>query len=106
MKTIIKNRKDIVFYIKLFPLSIHKDAYRKSKIIVCERSLKLLDEAMEGKEIKGRECNTDIIDKNISLAKSLGITGTPAIILPDGRLISGYRTANELIKLIDKKPKT
>ncbi len=106
MKTIIKKRNDIVFYIKLFPLSIHKDAYRKSRIIICERSLKLLDDAMEGKEINGRECNTDIIDKNISLANSLGISGTPAIILPDGRLISGYRTAEELIKLIDKKAGT
>jgi protein-disulfide isomerase len=37
------------------------------------------------------------------LAKSLGVTGTPAIILPDGRLRIGAMPEAELIKLIDGK---
>ena len=31
----------------------------------------------------------------------LGITGTPTIILEDGRTYSGYIPANELIKIIE-----
>jgi len=103
MKKIVETRKDIVFFIKLFPLNIHPGAYEKSKIIVCEKSLKLLEDAFQKKEIKGRSCDTDVVDKNIELAKRLGIRGTPAYILPDGRLETGYRPAEELIRLITKQ---
>ncbi len=103
MKKIVEARNDIVFYIKLFPLNIHPGAYEKSKIIACEKSLKLLEDAFQKKELKGKACNTDVIDKNIELAKRLGISGTPAYILPDGRLETGYRTAEELIRLITKQ---
>lgn len=95
-------REDIVFYIKLFPLNIHPGAYEKSKIIVCEKSLKLLEDAFEKKELKGKSCNTDALEKNLELGKRIGISGTPAFILPDGRIETGYRPAEELIRLITK----
>ncbi len=102
MKKIVQMRNDIVFYIKLFPLNIHPGAYEKSKIIVCERSIKLLEDAFDKKELKGKTCNTDAVDKNIELAQRLGISGTPAYVLPDGKLSTGYRPAEELIKIITK----
>lgn len=102
MKKIIQMRDDIVFHIKLFPLPTHPQAYEKAKIILCNRSLKLLEEAFEKKELKGKTCNTDAIDKNIELGRRIGITGTPAYILPDGRIETGYRPAEELIRLITK----
>ncbi len=100
MKKILNMRSDIAFYIKLFPLKIHPQAYEKSRIIVCERSLKLLEAAYEGKEVKGKRCNTKEIDKNLELGNRLGINGTPAIILPNGRIHQGYLPAEELIRLI------
>ncbi len=103
IKKIVSQRKDIVFYIKLFPLvRLHPDAYNKSKAIVCEKSLKLLDDALSGKKIPAPKCETTEIDENISLAASLGIGSTPTIILKDGTVISGYLPADKLIALIDK----
>jgi thiol:disulfide interchange protein DsbC len=103
MKKVIEKRKDIAFYIKLFPLPMHKDAYAKAKAIVCEKSLSLLEDAFEKKQLPAPKCETSAIDDNIKLAQKLGITGTPAIIMPDGRLIPGYLEADALIKQIEKK---
>ena len=99
---ILKTRKDIAFYIKLYPLPMHPDAYEKSKVIVCGRSAKLLDDAFSGRKLPKAECDTQEIDNNIKLAEELGIRGTPAIILPDGRLVPGALPSEELLKLIDK----
>jgi thiol:disulfide interchange protein DsbC len=103
MKQVVKERKDIAFYIKMYPLPMHKTAYDKAKTIICEKSLSLLEDAFEGKTIPPPQCKTSVVDENIALAKNLGISGAPAIVMPDGRLISGYRDAKTLIELIDKK---
>jgi thiol:disulfide interchange protein DsbC len=104
MKKVLEKRKDIAFYIVLYPLPMHADSERKSKSIQCEKSLALLDEAFEKKNIPDPTCKTPVIDDNIKLGKKLGITGTPALILPDGLLVSGYREADVLISLVDKNP--
>ena len=103
MKKIVEKRKDIAFYIKLYPLAMHKDAYAKAKAIVCEKSLSLLEDAFERKTLPAPKCETSAIDDNISLAQKLGISGTPAIIMPDGRLLPGYLEADALIQQIEKK---
>jgi len=103
MKKVIEKRKDIAFYIMLFPLPMHKEAYAKAKAIACEKSLALLEDAFERKTLPAPKCETSVIDDNISLGKKLGISGTPAIIMPDGRLLPGYLEADALIQQIEKK---
>lgn len=100
MKTVIKERKDIAFYIKLYPLAMHKEAYEKSKAIVCEKSLTLLEDAFAKKQLPKAKCETTVIDDNIKLAQSLGIDGTPALVLPNGRVVPGYKDAKSLMELI------
>jgi len=102
MKKVVQKRNDIAFFIKLYPLSFHKDAYGKSKSIVCEKSLALLEDAYAKKSLREAKCETTELDENIELAKKLGLRGTPAIILPNGNLISGYKDADSIISLIDK----
>ena len=99
----IQERKDIVFYIKMYPLENHKDAYWKSKSIVCEKSLKLLEDNFEEKAIPKIECDTKEIDENIKLAALLGINSTPTLILPGGRVYEGAMPAKKLIELIDRR---
>ncbi len=103
MKKVVKERKDIAFYIKMFPLKIHPGAYDKAKAIVCENSLALLDSAFEKKQLPAPKCKTSVIDENLKLAEKLGITGAPTLILPNGRVVTGYKDANALKGLIDKK---
>jgi thiol:disulfide interchange protein DsbC len=105
MKKIVKDRDDIGFWIKMYPLRSHPAAYKKSKAIVCEKSLRLLDDAFAGKELPEPSCETTEVDDNIKLAESLGITGTPAIILQDGAIVPGYKDAKTLIQIIDQVSK-
>lgn len=105
MEKVVQERKDIAFYVILFPLNFHKDAYWKSKSIVCNKSLKMLDEAFAKKEIPKPECDTKEIDSNIKLAEALGITGTPTLVLPDGRIHAGTMPAKQLMDFIQGIPK-
>jgi thiol:disulfide interchange protein DsbC len=87
----------------MYPLPMHKGAYEKSKAIVCEKSLLLLEDAFARKPLPAPKCETSALDDNIKLAEKLGIRGTPAIILPNGSVIPGYKEADALIGLIDKQ---
>ncbi len=106
LKKIIEQRKDIAFFIKLFPLKMHKDAYRKSVAIQCKKSMEMLEDAFAKKDIPDPECKTDVIDRNIELAGKLGITGTPTIVLQSGKVLSGAIKADRLIELIEEKEET
>jgi thiol:disulfide interchange protein DsbC len=102
MKKVLEERKDIAFYIKLYPLPMHKDAYGKAKTVVCKKSLKLLEDAFAKKSIPPAKCKTSVLDDNLKLGEKLGIRGTPAIIMPNGMIIPGYKDALSLIAAIDK----
>jgi thiol:disulfide interchange protein DsbC len=101
MKKVVEQRKDIVFFIKLFPLAAHKDANWKANAIECKKSLKMMEDNFEGKTIPKAACGTKEIDDNIKLAETLGITGTPTLIFSDGRVHSGALPADKLMQLID-----
>jgi len=102
LKKVIAQRMDIAFYLKLYPLKMHTDAYWKSKSIVCNRSIKLLEDNFENKLIQKSDCSTKEIDENIKLAEKNEFTGTPTIILPDGSIYSGFIEAEKLIKMVDE----
>lgn len=103
IKQIVETRKDIAFYIKLFPLPIHPESKEKSKAILCnKKSYKLLDDAFAGKKLPKSDCEAKEIDENLKLGNSLGINGTPTIIFTDGRVLPGYMEAAKLIEMIDK----
>lgn len=103
IKKVAQERKDIAFLIKMYPLPMHKEAAEKAKAIVCEKSLAMLESAFEKKEIAKPKCKTTVIDENIKLAKKLGFTGTPVMVLQNGRVISGFKDAAAIKELIDKK---
>ena len=97
------DRKDIAFYLVMFPLKIHPEAYNKAKAIVCEKSLALLEDSFAKKQLPVPKCKTTVVDANLKLAERLGITSAPTLVMPDGRVLSGYMAANDLKELIDRK---
>jgi len=104
---IAKDFKDIAFYIVLFPLDIHPGAYDKALAINCEKSVKLLEDAFEGKTLEAAKCDSKkTIDANLAAGKNLGISGTPAIVFPDGTLNSGTLPYDAFIKMFDRLMKT
>ena len=50
-----------------------------------------------GESIPPMECENPVADQ-FNLGRKMGISGTPAIVLQDGRLIPGYRPAKDLAK--------
>lgn len=100
MDKIIQERKDVVFFIILFPLRFHKNAYWKSKSILCQKSLKMLEDAFARKQIPKIECDNKEVDENIKLAESLGITSTPTLVFMDGRVLTGALPAQQIIALL------
>ncbi len=105
MKDIVKQRKDIVFYLKLFPLAMHPGSKEKAETIECKHSIALLEQSYEGKPLPKPDCPAPAIDKNIALGRSLGINGTPTIILPNGAMVVGVMPENLLVARIDEAAK-
>ena len=102
IKKVTEKRKDIAFYIKLMPLvRLHPDAYKKSKSIVCNKSLTLLEDNFAKKPIPEPNCEAKEIDENMKLGEELGIFGTPTAIMPDGSVQEGLLEADKLVERID-----
>ena len=92
---------DVAFLVMPYPRNPKDMAtYQKCQAVVCSKSEKLLDDAYAGKALPEATCKTDAVDKTIRLTERLKIEGTPTIILPDGRMVSGYREAEALLALI------
>ena len=58
-----------------------------------------MDKMVDGKEIKAAKC-ANPVSKQFALGQSIGVNGTPAIVLADGQVIPGYQPAPQLAKLI------
>jgi thiol:disulfide interchange protein DsbC len=92
---------DVAFLVMPYPRNPRDTAtYRNCQAVVCSKSEKLLDDAYTGKALPEPSCKTDAVDDTIRLAERLKIEGTPTMILPDGRMISGYMEAEALLALL------
>jgi thiol:disulfide interchange protein DsbC len=105
LKKVIAERKDIVFYLKFVALPMHPDARWKAESILCSKSLQLLEDNFDQKAIPKPGCETRAVDDNIALAKTLDITGTPTMILPDGMVVVGGRDAKTIIEMAEHPQK-
>jgi thiol:disulfide interchange protein DsbC len=92
---------DVAFFVMPYPRDRNdKTTYQKCLAVVCSKSEKLLDDAYAGKELPPAACKTDAVDETIRLAERLKIEGTPTMILPNGRMVSGYMEAEALLALL------
>ncbi len=103
LKQVLSKRRDVAFYIMMNPLPIHPAAFDKSRAILCKKSIKALNDAMLGKEPGPPECDWSekIVRRHMNTASKLGINGTPALIMPDGRLVYGAVSSYTIIKGLD-----
>jgi thiol:disulfide interchange protein DsbC len=92
---------DTAFYVMPYPRNPKdKATYQKCLAVVCAKSEKLLDDAYTGKEVPAPTCKSTAVDETMKLADRLKIQGTPTMIFPDGRMISGYMEADALLALL------
>jgi len=57
-----------------------------------------MDKMVEGDDIKAAKC-ANPVSKQFALGQSIGVNGTPAIVLADGQVIPGYQPAAQVAKL-------
>ncbi|MBJ9976073.1 DsbC family protein [Pseudomonas sp. S75] len=57
-----------------------------------------MDKMVDGKEIKAAKC-ANPVGKQFHLGQSIGVNGTPAIVLESGQVIPGYQPAPQVAKL-------
>jgi thiol:disulfide interchange protein DsbC len=92
---------DVAFYVMPYPRNPNdKATYAKCLAIVCAKSAKLLDDAYAGKELPAPSCKSDAVTETIRLAQQLQIEGTPTLVLPDGRIVSGYMDSATILSLL------
>ncbi len=92
---------DTAFYVMPYPRNaMDKATYLKCLALVCAKSEKLLDDAYAGKELPAPSCKSDAVNETMKLAGRLKIPGTPTMILPDGRLVSGSMEADAVLALL------
>lgn len=64
-----------------------------------EARRELMSRAKEGENLQPVDCDNPVLDE-FRLGQQLGVTGTPALVLDDGRLIPGYMPAPQLASLL------
>lgn len=100
LKTVIDNVPEVAFYIKLYSRNNTPASTEKAKSVLCAKSIALLEDAFAGKPLPPPSCSTQAPEETLKLAGKLGIRGTPTLVLPDGRVLSGYRDAKALMQLL------
>lgn len=100
LKEVVRRAPDIAFYIKLFPLEMHPNAYAISRSIVCNKSMELLEASFAGRPVPPPGCDSAAVDETLALVRDLGIRSTPTLVLPDGLIVPGFKTADELLSRI------
>ncbi|HJV66704.1 MAG TPA: DsbC family protein [Geomonas sp.] len=94
---------DLAIYLKMFPLKMHPQAFDKARVILGRHSLKLLETAFVGGQLPpaGPADPSGPVEETLQVGERIGISSTPTVVLPDGRIAPGVKSAAELKRLID-----
>lgn len=103
----IKETNDLGITVRylFFPRSgPNTESYYKAESVWCaENRQQALTDAKAGKDVPRKSCDNPI-DAHMKLVRELGLQGTPAIVLEDGRIIPGYVPAKRLQAMLEGKP--
>jgi thiol:disulfide interchange protein DsbC len=102
IKQIVASDPEVAFFVRVYSRNNNPASVRKALSIVCgkKEAANRLDDAFAGKKLPDPDCRSDSVEVTAKLARELGIQGTPALVFPDGKLVSGYMPADALRKLI------
>ncbi len=92
-----------VRYLAFPRAGVKSNTYKKMVSVWCaaDRQQAMTD-AKARLNVKLAKCKNPVKDQ-LELGQSIGITGTPAMVLSDGELVPGYMSAENLISLLEKK---
>ncbi len=98
---------NVTLYVFPYPLPMHSDAGRKSKLVWCskDRPKAWLDLMLKNKLPEGKTDCDNPVDENLVLGNKLRIDGTPALIFPNGKRVPGYVDATRLEGMLSANSK-
>jgi len=77
------------------------ESFHKAEKVWCAKDRQAaLTQAKLGSGYEGDMSCTNPIMDHLKLASELGLRGTPAIVLPDGELVPGYQTPEQLLRTL------
>ena len=94
-----------VRYLAFPRAGIPSGSYDKiAKAWCAEDQQDVLTKVKNGQKVDAKVCEDNPIAEHYAFGNSIGVTGTPAIILMDGTLIPGYQPAASFAKLLGVSP--
>lgn len=104
-KKLVAANPDVAFYVKLYSRNNNRQTVEKIHSIFCGKqdAPKRMDDAFAGRPLPKPTCRTSAVEETALLARQLRLRGTPTMILPDGRIINGYRDADTIFKLLNEQ---
>lgn len=78
------------------------DSWSKADAVWCSKDRQAaMTRAKRGEKVEAEDCGTTPVASHFELGNRVGVRGTPAILLEDGQLISGYVPAKELANYLN-----
>jgi thiol:disulfide interchange protein DsbC len=98
------NDKGIRVRYLFFPRAgVDSDSYNKAVSVWCaEDSQAALTDAKAGKPVPELKCDNPVKEQ-MRLGEAVGVSGTPALVLPDGELLPGYVPPSRLAAYLEAK---
>jgi thiol:disulfide interchange protein DsbC len=77
----------------------HTTSWTKAEQVWCSADRNdALTRAKLGQELKTKPCTNNPVARSYALGQEFALQGTPAIILPDGEMLPGYVSPDELVQ--------
>lgn len=97
IKKIVSKNDNVQFKIVMMPNEkIHPGSYKKALSVVCNGSLDILEKAYLGDKLPEPNCQTNYIDLVLDFARKNNITATPTMVMPSGKVVTGFLSAEEI----------
>lgn len=88
----------------LFPRTgIDSPSYDTAVSVWCaEDAGSALTRAKQGRDVEKRRCENPVAE-HFQLGQKIGVSGTPAFVLEDGEILTGYRPPDDLAELLEER---
>jgi thiol:disulfide interchange protein DsbC len=87
-----------LFYPRTGPGS---ESWQKAVSVWCAKDRNdAMNRAKRGDDMPAARCGKTPVERDFEIGQDMVVTGTPAIVLPNGEMVPGYRAAPALLKLL------
>lgn len=95
-----------VRYLSFPRAGVGSESYKKAADVWCSKDRNTaMDKAKANQSVNGAPSCDAPINKHMELANSFGVTGTPSIVLEDGRFLPGYLPPQQLLAVLEGRSK-